>query len=336
MSIANLYKTCLVLMVSTILLNACSTSSSTSGSTASSTSTSTASMRSRSTDEKQPAMDTLVTAEWLNEHLHDPDLVVLDCTVLVERLEDGTIGNISGKASYNKAHIPSAVFADLTGDLSNRDSPFSMAMPTPEQFGSAMGALGVGNHSRVVLYASSYPVFPARVWWMLRWAGFDQVALLDGGLNAWTNLDLPLSSEPANPVAKQFTVSLRPELIANRDEVFQAMENTNVSLVDAMPEAHYRGQFSLYARPGHIPGATSMPSFDLLDEAGLYRSQDELEMMHDGDREGRVITYCGGGVAASSVAYTMTRLGFSNVAVYMGSLEEWVLDPQNPMTLTEP
>ena len=212
----------------------------------------------------------------------------------------------------------------------------SMTMPPPEQFSAAMGSLGLSNDSRVVLYASSYPVFPARVWWMLRWAGFDNVALLDGGLNAWTEKGLPLSTEPANRPAKKFTVSPRPELIADRDEVFAAMTNSKVKLIDAMPDAHYQGQFSLYERPGHIPGATSMPSFDLLDETLHFRSQDELEMMHDGDRGARVITYCGGGVAASSVAYVMTRLGYSDIAVYMGSLEEWTLNPENPMTLESP
>jgi thiosulfate/3-mercaptopyruvate sulfurtransferase len=100
-----------------------------------------------------------------------------------------------------------------------------------------------------------------------------------------------------------------------------------------MPDAHYRGEFSMYARPGHILGATNMPSSDLLDEVGRYRSYDELDMMHDGDRNARVIAYCGGGVAASSVAYTMHRLGFTEVAVYMGSLQEWATDPANPMTL---
>jgi len=89
----------------------------------------------------------------------------------------------------------------------------------------------------------------------------------------------------------------------------------------------------MYGKPGHIPGATNMPSSDLLDEEGNYRSFDELDMMHDGDRDVRAITYCGGGVAASSVAFTMHRLGFTDVAVYMGSLQEWAGDPENPMTM---
>ena len=278
-------------------------------------------------------LDSLVTTEWLSEHLDDPDLVLLDCTVLVEPDENGGLRTVSGRANYEAGHIPSAGFADLMGDLSDLDNPLTFAMPTPEQFSATMGALGVGDDSRVVLYAANNPDWAARVWWMLRWAGFDQVALLDGGLQAWIADGRPLSTVPANRPAKQFTVALRPEMIADHDQVFAAIDNSNVSLVDALPVAHYRGQFSMYARPGHILGATNMPSSDLLDEVGHYRSYDELDMMHDGDRNSRVITYCGGGIAASSVAFTMHRLGFTDVAVYMGSLQEWAADPANPMSL---
>ncbi len=281
----------------------------------------------------EPKLDSLVTAEWLSEHLDDPDLVLLDCTVLVEPGENGGLKIVSGRANYEAGHIPSAGFADLMGDLSDHDKPAQFIMPTPDQFSAAMGALGVGDDSRVILYSANNPDWAARVWWMLRWAGFDQVALLDGGLSAWTADGRPLSTEPANRPAKQFTAAPRSEMIADRDQVFAATANSNVSLIDAMPLAHFRGEFAMYDRPGHILGATNMPSSDLLNESGHYRSYDELDMMHDGDRSSRAITYCGGGVAASSVAFTMHRLGFTDVAVYMGSLQEWAADPANPMTL---
>jgi len=281
-------------------------------------------------------LDALVTTEWLSKHLNDPDLVILDTTVLVEADENGNLRTASGRANYEAGHIPSAGFADLTTDLSGPDNSLDFSMPTPEQFSAAMGALGVGEDSRVVLYSADNPDWAARVWWMLRWAGFDQVALLDGGLDAWKAEGRPLSTEPANRSTRQFIAAPRPEIVVNRDQVFAAINNRDVSIVDALPDAHYRGDFSMYARPGHILGATNMPSSDLLDEAGLYRSYDELEMMHDGDRNGRVITYCGGGVAASSVAFTMHRLGFTDVAVYMGSLQEWAANPANPMSTTPP
>ena len=286
-----------------------------------------------SVEVSKPAMEALVSTEWLSAHLDDPDLVVLDCTVLVNIDENGGFSIASGRANYETGHIPSAGFADLMGNLSDPEHPEQFIMPKPEQFAAAMGALGVGDDSRVVLYTANNPDWAARVWWMLRWAGFDQVAMLDGGLAAWVAEDRPLSTDQVNRPAKKFTVRLRPELIADRDQVFAAIEDSDVSIVDSLDDAHYRGDYSMYGRPGHIPSATNLSSSELLDETGFYRHFDELEMMVDSNADNRVITYCGGGVAAASVAFTLHRLGYEDVAVYMGSLQEWTADPENPMTL---
>jgi thiosulfate/3-mercaptopyruvate sulfurtransferase len=281
-------------------------------------------------------IDSLVTTQWLSEHLDDPDLVVLDCTVLVELDEDGGFRTVSGRADYEGGHIPSAGFADLMGDLSDGDSPYKFALPTPEKFSDVMGALGVGDDSRVVLYDGSGSGWAARVWWMLRWVGFDRAALLDGGFRAWLAEGRLLSTEPADRPAKQLTPAPRPELIADRDEVLAAIDNDAVWIIDALPESSYRGEMSMYERPGHIPGATNTPSFALLDESGRYRPLDELAAMLDGDRNVRAITYCGGGIAASSDAFIMTRLGFTDVAVYIASLQEWAADPANPLVVDTP
>ena len=287
-------------------------------------------------EQPTPVMDTLVTAQWLSEHLDDADLVVLDCNVRVEMSEEGGFEILSGRADYEAGHIPSAGFADLMGELSDGESPHRFAVLTPERFCEVMGGLGVGDDSRVVLYDASGSGWAARVWWMLRWVGFDRAALLDGGLPAWTAESRPLSTEPADRPANQLTLELRPELIAGRDEVFAALGNESVAIIDALPEASYRGEMAMYGRPGHIPGASNIPSMSLLDESGHYRPQDELAAMHSSTREGRAITYCGGGIAASSNAFIMTRLGFTDVAVYTASLQEWAADPANPMTVDSP
>lgn len=275
--------------------------------------------------------DTLVTTQWLSEHLDDPDLVVLDCSFLVTQGEDGSMQSISGRSSYDEGHIPGAVFADIINDLSDTESPFPFTLPTAEKLAKALGALGVGDQSRVVLYDSMGAVSAARVWWMLRWAGFDRAAILDGGINAWKAEDRPLSTEAAKPVPQQFTARVRPELIAYHDEVYEAINNDQVKLIDAMPASHYRGEMVMYDWPGHIPGAVNVPSFSLLDDSGRYRPMDELQEMLGSDFNTRTITYCGGGVSAASNAFILTRLGFTNVAVYDGSLREWTEDQNNPM-----
>ncbi len=281
-------------------------------------------------------MDSLVTTDWLSRHLDDPDLVVLDCSVRVEMDEDGGFRKVSGRADYEEGHIPSAGFADLMGDLSDGDSPHDFAVPTPERFCAAMSALGVGDGSRVVLYDGNMTGWAARVWWMLRWVGFDRAAVLDGGLVAWTAEERPLSTEPADRKAKQLTPALRPDLIADRDEVYAAIDDDNISIIDVLPDPIYRGEMTIYDRPGHIPGASNIPSMSLVDESGRYRPLDELAVVFDGDRNARVITYCGGGIAASSNAFIMTRLGFTNVAVYTASLQEWAADPTNPLVVDTP
>jgi thiosulfate/3-mercaptopyruvate sulfurtransferase len=277
------------------------------------------------------AMDTLVSTEWLSQHLDDPDLVILDCTVLVEQYDQGGTRTVSGKSSFDAKHIPGAGFADLLGDLSDPDSKIGFAVPTAEKFAQVMGALGVGDDTRVVLYDASGTVWAARVWWMLRWVGFDRVALLDGGLKAWTAEGRPLSSEASVVTARTLTPAVRPEMIADRDEVFASISDDEVTLIDSMPPASYRGEMVMYPRPGHITGATNIPVFSAFDETGHYKSQDELEAIFGTDHDSRKITYCGGGIAASSNAFVLNRLGFKNVAVYTASLQEWAADPANPM-----
>jgi thiosulfate/3-mercaptopyruvate sulfurtransferase len=282
-----------------------------------------------------PPMDILVSTQWLSTHLDDPQLVVLDSTVIVKMDAKSGMSNISGLEQYLQGHIPHARFADLKGALSNHDSSLDFVMPTPEQFAAAIGELGIDNQSKVVIYTTGNHVWSTRLWWMLRWAGLEQVAVLDGGYNAWITEGRAVSTLPVSFTPKQFNLMLKPELIAARNEVFHAITDPKIHIVDALPPASYSGQYAMYARPGHIPTASNVPSSELVTETGRYKSFDELDMMQNSDRNQRVITYCGGGVAASGTAFTLHRLGFKDVAVYMGSLQEWAKDPENPMTTDE-
>ncbi|MEM9208056.1 MAG: sulfurtransferase [Pseudomonadota bacterium] len=284
--------------------------------------------------EKSPAderMDSLVSTEWLAANLDDPDLVVLDCSVIVSANERGEIMTESGRARYLEAHIPGAGFADLKGDLVDSESSLGYAVPAPEAFAAAMAALGVGDNSRVVLYDRGETAWAARVWWMLRWIGFDNAALLDGGLPAWEAEGRSVSAELPKREPASLSVDTRPELIADREDVFAAIDDASVSLIDALPAAQYRGEQVMYARPGHIESAVNVPVFSMLNESGQFRPATELRALFDGRTRERNVTYCGGGIAASSVAFVMTRLGYKDVAVYTASLQEWAADPANPM-----
>lgn len=286
-------------------------------------------------EEASQSMDSLVTADWLNAHLDDPDLVVLDCSVTVESDGNGGFRTVNGRAAYDEGHIPTAGFADLMGELADSDSPHGYAVPTPEAFAAAMASLGVGDNTRVVLYDTSGGPWAARVWWMLRWIGNDNTALLDGGLSGWTDAGYSLSKEPATEPSRELSIKLRPELIVDKEEVLAAIDDDSVSIIDALPPAHYRGEFSLYGRPGHIPGASNVPSSSLTDENGYFKSDEELAALFDGNLDKRAITYCGGGIAASNDAFIMTRLGYKDVAVYTASLQEWTKEPDYPLVTVD-
>ena len=278
-------------------------------------------------------MESLVTAEWLKQHINDPDLVILDCSVVTmpDESDPRGLSNVSGRPDYELGHIPNAGFADLKTDLCQSNGPIEFDLPSPEQFCNVMGALGVGDDSRVVLYDTSYTGWAARVWWMLSWVGFDKAAILDGGLSAWTAAGNELSLEPVSRPAQVLTPKTRPELIAQHDEVLASIGDDAVILIDTLPEEFYRGEMSIYPRAGHIPGAININGLSLIDKVGRLLERDRLVSMHDLDRNARIITYCGGGIVASTEAFSLTLLGFDNVAVYMASLEGWTADPSNPM-----
>ena len=280
-------------------------------------------------------MDTLISAEWLKQHINNPDLVVLDCTVVTmpDANDPRGLHNVSGRPDYELGHIPNAGFADLKGELCKTNAPVEFDLLSPEQFCTAMGVLGVCDDSRVVLYDANYTGWAARVWWMLRWVGFDNAAILDGGLAAWTSTGNELSLESVTRSIKTLTPKPRPELIADHDEVLASINDAAVVLIDTLPEAFYRGEMSIYPRPGHITGAVNIDGLSLLDKNGHLLSQEELTAMHGFDRNARIITYCGGGIVASTDAFVLNRLGYDNVAVYMASLEEWTTDLSNPMEL---
>lgn len=279
-------------------------------------------------------MDSLVSSEWLYDHLNDPDLIVLDCSVETLETEHG-LNNISGFAGYLGEHIPGAGFADLKGGLSDSSNPIEFTPPSAELFCEEMSKLGVGDDSKVVLYDRSIMAWASRIWWMLKWVGFDNAALLDGGLSGWKSAGRTVEKGPVDCKMNVLTPNPRPHLIANRDEVLLAIDDGAVCLVDTMPKEIFEGGQQMYARPGHIKSAINLPALSALDESGHFKQRVALEELYQGvDREKRQITYCGGGILASQSAFVMQLIGFSDVAVYTASLQEWATDLSNPMEIS--
>ncbi len=282
----------------------------------------------------------LVTTDSLASNLGDPNLRVLECTVHLRPRNDGQPGYavVSGSDDWLSGHIPGSVYADLPNDLSDRSQRLRFMMPSAEQFAEAMGRYGVGNGMEVVLYDRLDSMWAARIWWMLRAFGFDNARLLDGGWTKWTSEGRPVSTTPSSPAPAQFTATVRPGLIATKEDVLVALAAGQSCVVNALSPAQHRGEIAPYGRPGHIRGSVNVPAMGgsgVVDpETHTYHSTDELRRrfenagVHVGDR---VITYCGGGIAASSAAFAATLAGYGNVAVYDASLSEWAADPSLPM-----
>jgi thiosulfate/3-mercaptopyruvate sulfurtransferase len=279
-------------------------------------------------------MDALVSTSWLASQLGRADLRVLDCTVLLTPQPTGGYAVESGRAAWERSHLPDSAHVDVAGDLSDPASPLPFTLPTPERFARAMGDLGVGDGNRVVLYDGRANMWAARVWWMLRAFGFDSAAVLDGGWRAWTTDGRPTSTEVPDWPPATLTARPRTGLFVGKGAVQDAIATGQTCLVNALARADHGGETQHYARPGHIAGSANVPAMELVDETThRYRPLDELRAAFAGvgGRGDRVITYCGGGIAASSDAFVLHLLGHEGVAVYDNSLSEWAADPDLPM-----
>ncbi|MFQ6028942.1 MAG: sulfurtransferase [Dehalococcoidia bacterium] len=282
----------------------------------------------------------LVETDWLESNLDDPNLRILDCTVyLPGRTTSEKVEVMSGEDHWEQGHIPGSGFADLVNDLRDpQNTLFLLPMPPAEQFASVMSRLGVGDGMRVVLYDDMFNMWAARMWWMLRAFGFENAAVLNGGWKKWTAENRQVSTEPPSYPQAQFVARPRPELIATKDEVLAAIDSSATCLVNALDADQFTGRGpNRYGRLGHIPSSVNVSFVGLLDpDTNAYLSPEQLqEQFRAAEATGkdRTITYCGGGIAASSDAFVLTLLGVDNVAVYDGSLIEWAADPSLPLVI---
>jgi thiosulfate/3-mercaptopyruvate sulfurtransferase len=181
-------------------------------------------------------------------------------------------------------------------------------------------------------------IWAARLWWMFRAFGFDNVALLNGGWAKWTGEGRATSTRPAAYPPAEFVARMRPELIASKEEVKAAITDGATCLVNALDPEEFAGHGPVrYGRPGHIPSSVNVSFLGVLDaKTNAYLPLDQIRKQFAAVgalEKDRVITYCGGGIAASSDAFLLTLLGATNVAVYDGSMTEWAADPELPLVV---
>lgn len=283
-----------------------------------------------------PPLPSQVDVSWLHQHLDDADLVVVDATNHLPVPTDGPYVPESGAETYRPEHIPGALFADLLGDFADPDNPEPWTAPDHERFAAAAGALGIGDGATVVVYDQHDGFWATRFWWHLRYEGFENVTVLDGGLPAWKAAGHQVTDVLPEPTPRTFTGTRRPELFRSTEEIAASLDNENTILVNVLDEPTYRGEVDTYARRGHIPGSINLPVFSLRDpETGTLRPTEDLRREFEAagllDDDRTVVTYCGGGIAATGVAHALALVGREDVAVYDRSMTAWAGRPELPL-----
>ena len=267
-------------------------------------------------------MEQLVTTEWLAGRLRDADVRVIDGSWHMPQLRRDP------RAEFEQGHIAGAVFFDIDA-IADHSTSLPHMLPTAEEFGRAVGALGIGNRDRIVVYDSRGVVSAARVWWTFRVFGHDDVAVLDGGLPKWRAEGRPIENGPATPAPRPFAAKLRPELVRDLAAMRANVDSRREQVLDARSRGRFAGtepEPRAGLRGGHIPGSLNLPYDELYRPDGTLRAPHELGKSFAAagiDLAKPITTTCGSGVTASVLALGLALCGRPDVAVYDGSWSEW-------------
>jgi thiosulfate/3-mercaptopyruvate sulfurtransferase len=274
-------------------------------------------------------MESLVSTEWLAQHLGEADLVVADASWHMPAT------GRNGRQEYLERHIPGARFLDID-EISDRQNPAPHMLPAPEDFARAMERIGVDSNDRIVIYDNSPLRTAARGWFMLRHFGGPRVAILDGGLQKWVAEGRPTETGEPQPRQARFDAQADVGDVVSKAAI---LAGTNDPVLDARGRGRFEGT-EADPRPnvaaGHIPGARNLPFASLYNDDGTFKSPDELKQLFAtaGSAPAKsFIASCGSGVTANSLIFAAHLLGNDSARLYDGSWSEWGADPATPKAL---
>lgn len=277
----------------------------------------------------------LVTAEWLKTNINAPDVRVIDASWFPSWIA----GPDAGRQAYERGHIPGAVYFDID-DIADAASDLPHMVPDSVKFSSRVRQLGVGDGNRIVVYDANDFIASARVWWMFRLMGHNEVFVLDGGLRAWQACGGDIEDLPAVVTGgRHFTPRVRTDLVRSMEQVRSASKSGNARILDARPAGRFNGT---EAEPrdglqsGHIPNSNNVPSGKLVGPDGKLASRDKLLELLGEHATRPAISTCGSGVSAAIIALALAEIGNWDVSIYDGSWSEWASHEDNPVqTLAE-
>jgi thiosulfate/3-mercaptopyruvate sulfurtransferase len=274
---------------------------------------------------------TLIDTNTLSEQLGRDDLALFDCRF--------DLGNVAwGETEYSRAHLPGALYLHLDRDLSSPITANSgrHPLPDPERFAARLAELGVGPDSQIVAYDQGNAAYAARLWWLARWIGLRNVAVLDGGIAAWRVAGLPLEAAVRTPAPRALPLSLATNAWVSSETVDELRVRAGNLLVDARGAERFAGRNeTLDPVAGHVPGARNRPFLDNLGADGRFLPADELRqrfgVLLGSVPPSGVIAMCGSGVTACHNLLALEHAGFHGARLYAGSWSEWIRDPRRPI-----
>ena len=278
---------------------------------------------------------TIISANELNSIINDDNVRVFDCRFSLKDPQGGL-------KNYQQGHLPNAQFADMDTQLSSAMTETSGRHPLPDAqtFVSQLKAWGVNNDTQVIAYDDMSGAFAARLWWMMRWLGHENVAVLDGGMQKWTEAGYSLSQDEASYSEGSFNGVANMDWVVDIDFVQSELAAGNITLIDARSADRYTAKDQKTDPvPGHVPGATNLPFPGNLTKDGLFEAPDVIKQRFVNVIQDQPLTnvtnMCGSGVTACHNLLAQAVAGLPPTKIFIGSWSQWIRDPARPVATGE-